>query len=258
MELSKQKLSEIASLHIKKYRKQTGLFLVEGEKIIDELLLSDWKIQFLLVNKEYYPKYAKKTINVVELDDKHFSKLSCLSTPSGILAVVHQKEWDSSPSLFMNKLSLCLDGIRDPGNLGTIIRIADWFGIENIVCSPDTVDLYNSKTLQATMGSFLRVKICFTELVSFIKSIKLLQIPVYGAVLNGKNLYTQKLNKQGLIVLGSESHGISPNIISEIQYPISIPSGLLQSSNPNKVSLSPDSLNVAIATAVICGVFAQH
>lgn len=253
--LSKNRVSEISALHQKKFRQSTGLFIVEGEKMVDELLTSTWEIIDLIVTAELYDQYHLKYANLQLAEAHLFSKISSLKTPAGVLAVVKQKATDLQNVILKNKFTLCLDGVRDPGNLGTIVRIADWFGIENIICSEDTVDLYNAKTIQSTMGSFLRVDLHYTNLIRFLKGAQQTELPVFGAVLNGINVYKKQGMQQGIIVMGSESHGISLEIIACINQPITIPSKLLSNA---KATDQIDSLNVAIATAIICGVFAGN
>jgi TrmH family RNA methyltransferase len=253
--LSKNNVSEISALHQKKYRQSTGLFIAEGEKIVDELLDSSWEIEDLITTAALYDQYRLR-YEKLQLAETHlFSKISSLKTPAGVLAVVKQKHPSIQHVIIKDRFTLCLDGIRDPGNLGTIIRIADWFGIENIICSEDTVDMYNAKTIQSTMGSFLRVNVIYTSLFPFINEAKAQQVPLFGAVLNGENIYHKKDVKQGIILMGSESHGLSTQVINYIDEPITIPSKLLSNI---KFTNQIDSLNVAIATSIICGVFAGH
>ena len=252
--LSKNKISEISSLHQKKFRQSLGYFIVEGEKIVDELLDSTWEVVALFATAELYHKYQTKAPQIQLAESNLFAKISALKTPSGILAVVKQKYLSIDKVEVQNKFTLCLDGVRDPGNLGTIIRIADWFGISTIVCSDDTVDVYNPKTIQATMGSFLRVNVIYTQLIPFLIDVKAQQVPLFGAVLNGENVYHKKDVKQGIILMGSESHGISDEVLHLIDEPITIPAKLLSNKQVNEAI---DSLNVAIATSVICAVFAQ-
>jgi TrmH family RNA methyltransferase len=253
--LSKNRVSEISALHQKKYRLSTGLFILEGEKIVDELLASSWETIELIATAELFEKYASTHKQTLLADPHLFSKISSLKTPAGILAIAKQKQFKLEEIEVKNKFTLCLDGLRDPGNLGTIIRIADWFGIQNIVCSEDTVDVYNSKTIQATMGSFLRVPVIYTPLIQFLHATKMQQVPTFGAVLNGVDVYKKKGINEGVIVMGSESHGLSAEVLACIDEQITIPSKGLQASF-NQQSQSIDSLNVAIATSVICAVFA--
>jgi TrmH family RNA methyltransferase len=257
MMLSKNKVSEITALHQKKHRQSTGLFIVEGEKIVDELLSSKWQVDELFATADLFEKYHAIDERVQLADPHLFSKISTFKTPAGILAIVKQASNYFIVEDIRSKFTLCLDGVRDPGNLGTIIRIADWFGITNIVCSEDTVDVYNPKTIQATMGSFMRVKVSYAPLVPFLISAKAQDLPLFGAVLNGENVYQKKGITKGIIVMGSESHGLSAEVLSCIDEPITIPSKLLQSASPVEQGQSIDSLNVAIATSVICAVFAK-
>jgi TrmH family RNA methyltransferase len=253
--LSKNKISEITALHQKKYRQSSGLFIAEGEKIVSELLASLWQVNELYATPELFEKYKGLFPNVVLTNNNLFAKISTLKSPAGILAVVKQQIYSLGSIDVTNRFTLCLDGIRDPGNLGTIIRIADWFGIKNIICSIDTVDVFNGKTIQASMGSFLRVNVIYSDLLAFLQEAKAQNIPVFGAVLNGDNLYQKTRSHQGVIVMGSESHGISGTVLDCINEPITIPSKLLL--NPNdSFSAQTDSLNVAIATSIICAVFA--
>jgi TrmH family RNA methyltransferase len=253
MMLSKNKVSEISALHQKKHRLSTGFFIVEGEKIVDELLSSSWEIIDLYATTELVEKYTSRGPQIQLAEAHLFAKISTLKNPAGILAVVRQKLNDINHIELKDNFTLCLDGVRDPGNLGTIIRIADWFGIQNIICSTDTVDMYNSKTIQATMGSFLRVNVIYTSLTPFLNQAKAQQVPLFGAVLNGENVYDKKSVKQGIIIMGSESHGISDEVKDLIDEPITIPAKLLSN---EQVGGEIDSLNVAIATSVICAVFA--
>lgn len=251
--LSKNKISEITSLHQKKYRQSSGLFIVEGEKIIDEIISSAIEIVEVYCTPELVEKYQSKLPQLIVAEPNLFAKISTLKTPAGILAVLKQNQLSINTATLKNKFTICLDGIRDPGNLGTIIRIADWFGIKNIICSNDTVDVYNPKTIQSTMGSFLRVNVIYIDLNSFLKEVQQYQIPIFGAVLNGQNIYQKQNINQGIILMGSESHGINTELLNLINEPITIPSKLLATGHEKH---QIDSLNVAIATSIICAVFA--
>ncbi|HRG59857.1 MAG TPA: RNA methyltransferase [Bacteroidia bacterium] len=251
--LSKNKISEITALHQKKYRQSLGLFIVEGEKIIDEVISSNAKIVEVFCTPDLFEKYENKLPQLTLADPKLFAKISTLKTPAGILAVLKQNQYHIDAKSLKNNFTICLDGIRDPGNLGTIIRIADWFGIKNIICSFDTVDFYNPKTIQATMGSFLRVDVIYADLKTFLFEIQQHQIPIFGAVLNGQNIYQKQNMNQGVLLMGSESHGISAELLNLINEPITIPSKMLTNGDKEH---QIDSLNVAIATSIICAVFA--
>lgn len=187
------------------------------------------------------PKLLKlsQKINSFEISLNELQKISALKNPAGAIAAVYIPQWPQlSHTDLKNKFTLVLDGVQDPGNMGTIIRTADWFGIKNIICSADTVDVYNPKVVQATMGSLARVNIIYTELDDFISHMNL---PVYGALLNGDNLYKTNFGTEGLIVMGNEGNGISPQIQQLITNKITIP----------RIG-GAESLNVAIATAIFC------
>ena len=236
---SKNQIRLITSLQQKKYRKQEGLFFAEGIKVVEELLLSNFELQNLFTTKNDFPAVPKNIVHIIsEVDLK---KISALMTPNVCLAVFKipkQKE------LAQKGLILALDNIRDPGNLGTIIRLCDWFGIENLFCSIESVDVYNPKVVQATMGSISRVNVVYGNLEAFLTTTKL---PIFGTFMDGKNIYQEKLPEKGIIVLGNESNGISPSIEKLISNRITIPRfGNLQVT---------ESLNVATATAIILSEF---
>lgn len=238
--LTKAKIKLIKSLHNKKDRNEHGLFLVEGEKSVEELLESDFKIESILGTKEFFASHAKiielKNITCDIVEQNEIEKVSTFESNDSALAVVFQKE-NSSFNTEQDEIILALDDVRDPGNLGTIIRIADWYGIKKIVASDTTVDIYNSKTISATKGSFTRVQIFYTDLVNFLSNTS---FPVLGAFLNGKNVHTTEFPQGGIVVMGNESNGISKEIEKYITKKVTIPA-----------FGKAESLNVAIATAVI-------
>ncbi len=249
--LSKNTIKHIQSLSIKKYRTQFLEFIAEGEKIIHELLLSDIHIKSIYATPQWLDKNKNelqkadeyRAVNEIEL-----KKISNLSTPNEVLIVCKIPKNELNIDYLKNELSIVLDNVQDPGNFGTIIRLADWFGIKNIICSKESADCYNPKVIQATMGSITRVKIHYEDLVSLFEKLSIqTKLPVYGALLNGKNIYEQKLSSHGIIIMGNESNGISNEIRSFIKQPLFIPSF-----NSNK---EIDSLNVAMATAIICSEF---
>jgi len=238
--LSKSQISFIKSLHHKKYRKELGLFLVEGLKSITEFLDSEYNIQSIYCLNAEIPKLPKisQKQKVFEISREELEKISTLQTPQEALAIVEIPKFDGSVLDFEKKLTLVLDGIQDPGNLGTIIRTADWFGFTEIVCSNYTVDAYNPKVVQATMGSLARVKIVYTDLSDFLKNQK---VPKLGTLLNGENIYQTNWPTEGFLILGSEGNGISEEIIGLIDQAITIPG-----------AGNTESLNVAIAAAICC------
>ncbi len=243
-ELSKNKIKLIKSLSKKKYRDIEQKFVCEGEKIVELLIKSEYSISEIFVTDKYLNKNNLKTKNLTQISEKNLKKISCLKTPQQIVAIAQIPTINIDKINFYNKLTIILDKIRDPGNLGTIIRIADWFGYKNIICSSDSVDAYNPKVVQATMGSIFNINIFYLNLSDFIKKYNL---PIYGTFLNGKNIYKSNLSKNGFIILGNESNGISKNIEKNITHKISIPSF-------NKTKYA-ESLNIASATAIICSEF---
>ncbi|MGB3105850.1 MULTISPECIES: TrmH family RNA methyltransferase [Sphingobacterium] len=239
--LSKAQISLITSLQNKKYRKQHGLFIVEGIKSVMEFISSSYEVESIFYTDDANTKVGKISHNIKshELTETEFQKISALKSPQGILALVKLPlQQKIVPSNLKNKFSLVLDDVQDPGNLGTIIRTAEWFGIEHIICSIGTVDAYNPKVVQATMGSLARLQIHYTDLTDFIPATGL---KVYGALLDGQSIYQTVWAKEGLIVMGNEGNGISDEIIPLINQAVTIPR-LGQA----------ESLNVAVATTIFC------
>jgi len=245
--LSSAQIKNIKSLHLRKNRDSSGLFVVEGVKMVSELLKSDFEIQGIYGTEKWMQgvmlKKGAKSPAVQSISHSELSRISALKTPNEVLAVARIPERALNKSDF-DGLALMLDHIADPGNLGTIIRIADWFGIKTIVCSPDTVELYNPKVVQATMGSLFRVKVIYEELPRVIEKFTQ-NIPKYGAVLDGKNIYMENLPEKAVIVIGNESHGISATIRSLIDRPVMIPA----------VKAGAESLNASVAAAIILSEF---
>lgn len=246
--ISKNQIKHIQSLHSKKNREEDGLFIIEGIKLVSEFINhSKFIIKEVFATTEFLDeqKSALKNnhIEYTEISLEDLKKISLQSSPNQVLAIVKQSKQALDVSLLNGSTTLYLDDIRDPGNLGTIIRIADWFGIKQVICSPNCTELYNPKTLQASMGAVLRVNvitISFEELLPQLKN-----LPVYGAILEGKNIYTSQL-KHGLIIIGNEANGISKEILKQITHPITIPAA-----NSN----GSESLNAANACAIICSEF---
>ena len=233
--LTKSEVKYIQSLYYKKNRDAEKLFIAEGVKLVEELLLSDFKIKKIYALKNWINLHDKIK-NVTEISEPELKKISNFETPNKVLAIVQQKNSTHIPPL-KNKITILLDGIQDPGNLGTIVRTADWFGIENIIASNDTADVYNPKVVQSTMGSIARVNIFYTDLKTFLSSNKII---VYGAVLDGENISTIKKQKECLLIIGNESKGIRDDIHPYIQKRISIPK-----------TGNAESLNAAVAAGII-------
>jgi TrmH family RNA methyltransferase len=230
--LGKSKIKLINSLSRKKYRDKTGLFIVEGRKGIEEFLDSGFVPEQLFTEKDVFPKHAEKTET---LTPDELKKISNLTTPQGSLAIFKIPKASFPKSNFV----LALDGVRDPGNLGTIIRLCDWFGVRDLVCSEDCVDCFNPKTVQATMGSLARVNVFYTDLKNFVQNTPL---PVYGTFMDGENVYSTEVSQNGILILGNEANGISLEIEKLVERKLSIPRfGKLKKT---------ESLNVASAAAI--------
>ncbi|MDR1121840.1 MAG: RNA methyltransferase [Dysgonamonadaceae bacterium] len=247
--LSKSNIKFIKSLGQKKYRAETHFFLAEGNKLVNDLIPC-FDCELLIATAtwlaDHSSAHAGERIQVTQED---IDKASLLKNPQQVIGVFRQANHTLHPHQLTGKLSLALDGIQDPGNLGTIIRLADWFGIENIICSPDTVDIYNPKTVQASMGAIGHVQVHYTPLPDLIRSLAIdNNVPIYGAFLEGENIYHQSLSNRGLIVMGNEGNGISQDIRHLVSRKLYIP-------NYPEDRKTSESLNVALATAIICAEF---
>ena len=249
--ISKNKIKQIHSLKQKKYRDELNLFIAEGPKTVGDLIQR--RQPRLIVATDEWLERNHNTINkeceVYKVSSEELSAVSLLKSPQQVLALfpIINNENDK---LSAEELYIALDGVQDPGNLGTIIRIADWFGIKEIICSHNTVDVYNPKVIQATMGSIARVNIRYVNLPDFIKKNKGM-MPVYGTLLNGENIYRKALPGNGIVVMGNEGNGISPEIRMLVDSPLLIPT--FQQSKDKA-----DSLNVAVATAIVCSEFRRN
>jgi TrmH family RNA methyltransferase len=248
--ISKSQIKHISSLKQQKFRKEFQEFTVEGEKIVDELLDSDFKVKSIFALNDWINENEDRLLSKKKLFNKISSKelerISSLKTPNKVLAIVEIPNYSLPAKDEFNNLILALDKIRDPGNLGTIIRTAEWYGIKNIICSADTVDVYNPKVIQSTTGSFLRIRIHYCDLSRFLVNDVPKELAIYGALLNGENLYQQSLNEKGIIIIGNESKGISFEIEKLVSHKLFIPAYRTQ---------FPESLNASIATAILCAEF---
>jgi TrmH family RNA methyltransferase len=250
--LTKNQIKWVHSLELKKNRKKEGLFVAEGPKVVGDLQRAGYRAHTIFSTTE--------RPNAQLVTDDELRKLSFLQHPQEVLAVFEIPNNDELHftnrevarneefGIRNSELSLALDGVQDPGNLGTIIRIADWFGIQTIYCSEDTADCYNPKVVQATMGSLAHVHIIYTDLEALIKSA---HCPIYGTLLDGQNIYEQQLSPEGIIVMGNEGNGISPAIRQLVTHKLLIP-------NYNTSGETAESLNVAIATAITCAEFRRR
>lgn len=237
--ITKNTIKQIASLRQQKFRKELGLFVVEGRKMVEELLHSDFETVGFYATEAFinaYPSFADAEV----VSEMQMDQMSGQDTPPGILAVVRIPRQGniktSSPYV------LALDGIANPGNMGTLIRTAEWFGIRDVVCSTDCVELWNPKTVQATMGSLFRVKVWKADLAEYLRQAKSGGKAVYGALLEGKDLFRMKEKPDGVIVIGSESHGIRAEVLPCITHPITI---------PRVGGSATESLNAAVAGGII-------
>jgi TrmH family RNA methyltransferase len=239
--LSKSQISLLKSLQHKKFRKEHGFFLVEGYKSVIEFVNTAYQVDTIYHTPEIAPKMMNlsRKINFQEISLTDLEKISSLKTPQEVIGLVKIPKWPLlNYNLLKNKFSLVLDGVQDPGNMGTIIRTADWFGIADIICSDDTVDVYNPKVVQATMGSLARVNVHYGDLTTILPEIKL---PLFGAMLDGENIYSTNFGNEGLLAMGHEGNGLRPEIQELINKKVTIP----------RIGHA-ESLNVAIATAILC------
>ena len=248
--LSKNKIKLIRSLEQKKRRREEGLFVAEGPKVVGDLLEAGYKAKLLVCTNQYFSKRHLAVEEVIEVSDDELRKVSFLQHPQDVLGVFEIPNTAALHTPDPQSLCIALDGVQDPGNLGTIIRIADWFGINQIFCSTDTADAFNPKTVQATMGSIARVIITYTDLRQFFDTLPA-GIPVYGTLLDGKNIYEEELTEGGIIEMGNEGNGISEEIRQRINRRLLIP-------NYPQGRKTADSLNVAIATAITCNEFRRR
>jgi TrmH family RNA methyltransferase len=236
--VSKNELKFIKSLKVKKYRLRERRFIVEGTKNVLELINSKYKIDLLLVSEGFRLQYESYLNNLKFeiVSEKVLASIGSFKSNNTCLAVAYFLD-DNDQKIDLNEQIFCLDGVSDPGNFGTIIRTLDWFGFKQIVCSDSCAELHNPKVISSSMGSFTRMKVVYTDLKEFVGKSNL---PLYGADMNGENLYTSKIKSPSIVVMGSESHGISPEIKEKLNYGITIP----------QVGKA-ESLNVGIATGII-------
>ena len=250
--ISKNQIKYIHQLELKKFRKQEGLFIAEGHKVVGDLLRAGFKPRQIFAVQDWITDNSSQLSvldsQLSEVNLEELTRLSLLQHPQQVLALFPIPDEQTIPSP-KNALSILLDNVQDPGNLGTIIRIADWFGIDTIYCSLGTVDAWNPKVVQATMGSIARVHIKYVDPQLLFDSLPD-KFPVYGTFLDVHNIYTQQLSQQGIIVMGNEGNGISDAVRSRVTHKLLIP-------DFHKGDTA-DSLNVAIATAITCSEFRRR
>ncbi len=257
--ISKSRIKYIRSLEQKKHRTAEGVFVAEGRKLVSDIIVffepvyiaatSEWLADNRTLATDLCNRFSTLTIDEVTEDE--LQRISQLETPQQVLVVFRQKEDNSKMSeVATDNLCLALDGVQNPGNLGTIVRIADWFGIRHIYCSAACADVYNPKTVQATMGAMARVKVHYVNLVEEL-SVLSSTVPVYGTFLDGDNMYAKTLSPTGVIIMGNEGRGISSEVEQYVSERILIP-------NYPVGSPTSESLNVAIATSIVCAEFRRR
>ncbi len=254
--LSKNEFKTLSKYKQDKYRRQDGVFVVEGVKLTQELLLSDYEVVKICALESWFEvnqsiiseRFSKQTMlsnYLTVIGEDQLAKLSLLSTPNKVWCVA-RKPKSANPTV-QGGLIILLDGIKDPGNLGTIVRLADWFNVERLVCTPDCVDLFNPKTVQSTMGSIFRVKVHYQEAEEFFNSLPK-DYAVCGSLVEcGDSVYSQSLSERSVLITGSESHGISPEVRQHITQVLNIPCF--------KTENRPESLNAAIACSILVSEF---
>ncbi len=243
---TKAQIKLIKSLHLKKFRNEYNLFVAEGSTNVLDLLNSPFRLQWLFARESWIETFDERLqdVNVQQVSGKAMEMMSSLKSPSEVLAVFKLPELPDFNPNAIDDYVLALDSIKDPGNLGTIIRTADWFGIKNIICTRETVDAYNPKVVQATMGSLARVQIYYLDLEKVLSEIPT-NIDVYGAYLHGDPVNNIEKQDKGIILIGSEAHGISKDYLSLITHKVTIPTF-------TKGKSGAESLNAAVATAILC------
>jgi len=252
--LSKAKITFIISLQKKKTREEERLYVIEGDKLVREFLEAGVKVRMLIAKPEFLNslhQVLKQGIpEIIPASFEDLKRISTLKTPHNALAVIEMPESKPDPSSLKNGLTVALDTVQDPGNLGTIIRAAAWFGIKNIYCSPDCVDVYNPKVIQASMGAILHVSVFYTDLRSFLETALNNKIKIFGALMDGESIYSYKLENKGIILLGNESKGISEELMPYVTDRIMIP-------KISDAQSGIDSLNVSMAASVIFSEFTR-
>jgi len=243
--LSKNKIKYINSLKISKFRQENKQFVAEGSKLVNDLIKGNFKVSELFGTQKWLEENTGLTVNIqtYTVTDAELNRISNLNEPNSVIAIADIPYYEVDFETISNNLLIVLDGISDPGNMGTLIRTSDWFGIENIICSENTVDVYNPKVVQASMGSIARVKTHYTNLVHFLGKIPK-EIEVCGTFMDGENIYDTVLSSKALLVFGSEARGISKELLPFITKKLSIPVS-------GKKVIKPESLNVAVSHAII-------
>ncbi len=243
--MTKAEIQFVRSLADKRIRDEEHLFIAEGDKLISEIVASGWKIRHLYATEGHFEGQAE------QVSTKEMERISQLKTASSSLAVVEQPRHKTPSAASAKHLALALDGVQNPGNLGTIIRLADWFGVEDIFCSEDTADCFNPKVIQATMGAILRVKVHYLPLDNFLARTAESGTPIYGTMLDGENIYNAELKAGGVIVMGNEGKGVSKECARHFTHRLLIPAYPADRQGS-------ESLNVAMAMGIVCAEFRRR
>ena len=255
--ITRAQIQHIRSLQQGKFREEYGEFIAEGCKLMDELLHSAYTPVCLCAVHEWWKEKGEQIppgdYERIEVTPAELERISALSTPNRVLGVFKKPAAPAPPGVRPDELVLVLDELRDPGNLGTLVRIADWFGIDKLVCSPSTVDLYNPKTVQSTMGSLTRVSVSYCDLISWLDTLDP-ACRAYATTLDGKDLNTLSLPQGGLILIGSESHGLSEALIQRAHQKVTIPRFAHEATVTGQV----ESLNASVSAAILCAAFRRR
>lgn len=251
--LSKHVTKIVQNLEKKKFREKYNLFKIEGDKLVKELLLSDFKIHTILASKNWLEtnQLPAGAYTLTEVETREMAGISNFPSPPEVMALAEIPVYTPDNNQIQQSLSLVLNGIQDPGNIGTILRVADWFGIRNIFCDDDCANVYNPKCVQATMGAIFRVKVHYTDLLPLIRSFRHTDFPSYGTFLNGQNIYKTSLSSKGFIIMGNEGRGIRPEVEKLVDVRLTIP-------NFTNNTFSTESLNVGVATGIILSEFKRN
>ncbi len=253
--ITRNHVKMILSLQKRKVREENFLFVIEGDKLVREYILAGNRVMLLAGKPEWIDGESEAVIRgadeIVSVSYDELRRISSLKTPHNVLAVAPMNKRHFNEGFLRRKLTPVLECVQDPGNLGTIIRIAAWFGMENIICSPDSVDFYNPKVIQATMGAFMHVSVWYRPLDGLLAGAAADGIPVYGTTTDGQPVYDINLGNEGIILFGNESKGISEGLLQYVSCRITIP-------GPSQPSAGLESLNVSMAAAIVCSEFARR
>lgn len=253
--ITRNQAKMILSLQKRKVREENSLFVIEGDKLVREFIMAGNRVSLLAGKPEWIDGESEAVIagadEIVTVSYEELRRISSLNTPHNVLALAPMAKAVYSDHLLAGRVTPVLEYVQDPGNLGTIIRIAAWFGMSNIVCSPDCVDFYNPKVIQATMGAFMHVNVWYRPLESFLGKAVTEGIPVYGATMDGRSIYDADLGGEGIILFGNESRGISDKLLGYVTRRITIP-------GPPRPLAGIESLNVSMAAAIVCSEFARR